>query len=139
MEVFSIWAPCWAQRLLHGTIWVIWHTSAGLGTTSSCLMNFADFAAFADFADYFADFADFAECLWHQSFQQFQLLCLWQWPTLGANIVFFANSFAATSSTNTRTQLLNFFIQIYYNNSHQHHENVTIEVSHSSMFKNHSR
>ena len=37
------------------------------------------------------------------------------------------------------TQLLKLFIQIYYNNSHQHHENVTIEVSHSSMFKIHSR
>ena len=30
------------------------------------------------------------------------------------------------------TQLLQVFIQLYYNNSHQHYEN---EVSHSSMFK----
>ena len=30
------------------------------------------------------------------------------------------------------TQLLQVFIQLYYNNSHQQHEN---EVSHSSMFK----
>ena len=36
-------------------------------------------------------------------------------------------------------QLLKLFIQVYYKNSHQHHENVTIEVSHGSMFKNHSR
>ena len=36
------------------------------------------------------------------------------------------------------TQLLKLFIQVYYNNSHQYYENVTIEVSHSSMFKNHS-
>ena len=36
------------------------------------------------------------------------------------------------------TQLLKLFIQIYYNNSHQQYENVTIEVSHSSVFKNHS-
>ena len=35
-------------------------------------------------------------------------------------------------------QLLKLFIQVYYNNSHQQYENVTIEVSHSSMFKNHS-
>ena len=35
-------------------------------------------------------------------------------------------------------QLLKMFIQVYYNNSHQQYENVTIEVSHSSMFKNHS-
>ena len=27
---------------------------------------------------------------------------------------------------------------MYYNNSHQHYEKVTIEVSHSSMFRNHS-
>ena len=37
------------------------------------------------------------------------------------------------------TQLLKLFIQIYYNGNHQHNENVTTEVSHSSMFKNHSR
>ena len=36
------------------------------------------------------------------------------------------------------TQLLKLLIQVYYNNSHQQYENVTIEVSHSSMFKNHS-
>ena len=36
------------------------------------------------------------------------------------------------------TQLLKLFIQVYYNNSHQQYENVTIDVSHSSMFKNHS-
>ena len=36
------------------------------------------------------------------------------------------------------TQLLKLFIQISYNNSHQQYENVTIEISHSSMFKNHS-
>ena len=35
-------------------------------------------------------------------------------------------------------QLLNLFIQIYYISSHQQYENVTIEVSHNSMFKNHS-
>ena len=33
------------------------------------------------------------------------------------------------------TQLLKLFIQVYYNNSHQQYENVTNEVSHSSMFK----
>ena len=36
------------------------------------------------------------------------------------------------------TQLLKLFIQVYYNNSHQQYENVTIEVSHSSMFKYHN-
>ena len=35
-------------------------------------------------------------------------------------------------------QLLKLFIQIYYINSHQQYENVTIEVSHSSMFKYHN-
>ena len=35
-------------------------------------------------------------------------------------------------------QLLKLFIQFYYINSHQQYENVTIEVSHSSMFKNHN-
>ena len=34
------------------------------------------------------------------------------------------------------TQLLKLFIQIYYNNSHQHLVNVTTEISHSSMFTN---
>ena len=33
------------------------------------------------------------------------------------------------------TQVLKLFIQVYYNNTHQQYENVTIEVSHSSMFK----
>ena len=36
------------------------------------------------------------------------------------------------------TQPFKLFIQVYDNNSHQQYENVTIEVSHSSMFKNHS-
>ena len=36
------------------------------------------------------------------------------------------------------TQLLKLFIQIYYINGHQQYENVTIEVSPCSMFKNHN-
>ena len=63
-------------------------------------------------------------------------------PTLGANIMFFANSFVATASTNTRNAT---FIEIVHSDLlnktwivHQQYENVTIEVSHSSMFKNHN-
>ena len=36
------------------------------------------------------------------------------------------------------TQLLKFLIQFYYISSHQQYENVTTEVSHRSMFKNHN-
>ena len=36
------------------------------------------------------------------------------------------------------TQLLKVFIQFYYINSHQQYENVTTEVSHSSIFKYHN-
>ena len=43
-------------------------------------------------------------------------------PTLGANIVFFTSSFAATAGTNTRNATLKLFIQIYYINSHQQYE-----------------
>ena len=56
--------------------------------------------------------------------------------------MFFANSFAATTGTNTRNAT---FIEIAYSNLlnktwivHQQYENVTNEVSHSSMFKNHN-
>ena len=81
----------------------------------------------------FADSADFPECLWHQSVQQFQLLCLWQWPHIGQPILCSSQTRLQPLPVQTQgTQLLKVFIQLYYNNSHQQYEN---EVSHSSMFK----
>ena len=54
-------------------------------------------------------------------------------------IVFLTNSFAATTGTNTRNATFKFVHSDLLNktwNVHQQYENVTIEVSHSSMFKN---
>ena len=53
-------------------------------------------------------------------------------------IVFLTNSFAATAGTNTRNATFKIVHSDLLNktwNVHQQYENVTIEVSHSSMFK----
>ena len=55
-------------------------------------------------------------------------------------IVFLANSFVATASTNKRNATFKIVHSDLLNktwNVHQQYENVTIEVSDSSMFKNH--
>ena len=60
--------------------------------------------------------------------------------TLGTNIVFLADSFVATAGTNTRNATFKIVHSDLLNktwNVHQQYENVTIEVSHSSVFKNH--
>ena len=113
------------------TIWVIWNTSAGLGTTCSCLMGFWEFCCFCWFC-------------WMIVASKFSTVSVAVFvavaPTLGANIMFFANSFVATAGTNTRNAT---FIKIVHSDLlnktwivHQQYENVTIQVSHSSMFKN---
>ena len=60
-------------------------------------------------------------------------------PTLGPNIMFLANLFVATASTNTRNATFKIVHSDLLNktwNVHQQYENVTFEVSHSSIFKN---
>ena len=54
-------------------------------------------------------------------------------------IVFLTNSFGATAGTNTRNATFKIVHSDLLNktwNVYQQYENVTIEVSHSSMFKN---
>ena len=129
MEDFSTWAPCWAQRLLLGN---------HLGHFGTLLLDWEPPPAVLWVFENFADFAEFAECLWHQSFQQFSCCVCGSGPTLGANIVFLANSFAATAGTNTRNTTFKIVHSDLLNktwNVYQQYENVTIEVSHSSMFK----
>ena len=53
--------------------------------------------------------------------------------------MFLANSFVATTGTNTRNATFKFVhsdLLIKTWSVHQQYENVTIEVSHSSIFKN---
>ena len=56
-------------------------------------------------------------------------------------IMFLTNSFVATAGTNTRNTTFKIVHSDLLNktwNVHQQYENVTIEVSHSSVFKNHN-
>ena len=57
------------------------------------------------------------------------------------SIVFFANSFVSNAGTNTRNATFKIVHSDLLNKTwiaHQQYENVTIEVSHSSIFKNHN-
>ena len=59
-------------------------------------------------------------------------------PTLGAKLCSSQTHLRPLPVQTQGMQLLKLFIQFYYINSHQHYVNVTTEVSHSSLFKNHS-
>ena len=106
------------------SIWVIWHTSAGLGTTSSCLMRFfLEFYWFGWFG-WFCNFCRFCRFFWMFVASKFSTISV---------AVFVAPHWVPIScSLQTRlqplpvqtqgTQLLKLFIQVYYINSHQHYE-----------------
>ena len=127
MEDFSTRAPCWAQRMLLGN-----HLS--------------------HFGTLLLDCEPPPAVLWVlrillillnvcgiKVFNSFSCCVCGSGPTLGANIVFLTNLFVATASTNTRNTTFKIVhSDLLYKtwNVHQQYENVTIEVSHSSMFKN---
>ena len=56
----------------------------------------------------------------------------------GANVNAAGKFNETTAGTNTRNATFKIVHSGLLHNSHQQYENVTIEVSHSSMFKNHS-
>ena len=130
MEDFSIWAPFWAQRLLLGNIWVILAHFCWIGNHLQLSYGFLRILLFLLIL--------LNDC-GIKVFNSFSCCVCGSGPTLGTNIMFFTISFAATASTNTRNTTFKIVHSDLLNKTwivQQQYENVTIEVSHSSMLKN---